>query len=358
MENILLEINNIRKRKENIEQLIKSISNEPISNEYFNKIGIDNNTYISKNIERIVKTPALMNNYEIIKCKTIKGTKTHELTIEKYNKTKLLTNMITRAFNETNDYNDVYLVVYGDFRYFGGGVTTIPTYESMPTTQEEQIFIRTNVAKSFYDNKEYLFKKGEIDFDNNFNELNNVLINPGYWLNNERHIFFNQTTSNFLRYGNILLIKDIYQMRDRLGNTHETPNKKINLLYVVAPMYIHKTQYSEKTDEDIKGDECELNKYGNQKIETYKTTINNILNVELSDNNKKKVLIVGDIGVGVYLDGQKKKTKTKKKTTAMGLTNINCIKYVREKYSEYLENKIKEKTSFDKIIYIGTLLKE
>lgn len=295
-------------------------------------LNIHKNTYIYQNIQIVNKNNYLRKNNEMIELKTTDNKRKSHVKNITYDKSNIMTNSIDIAFKEANLGKDVYLLVFGDFRYPGGGVT-LYSEKGMPKTQEEQIFIRTNACKIYRGNDNVMFNNKDQYFGDIMQELKQKVEGYGYWINDkERHFFFNRHAFRFLTGGGVYLIKDIYMLRDANGNLIDNPmkNKPINLLYAVAPMYIKPHSGKAITFTDEEGNN--LNTYGQAKVERYKQTVNNIFSFALPNSKKKKVLIFGKFGMGVYIENDRHKL--------MGLSNRNNIEYVKGEYNNYIQQNI------------------
>lgn len=316
-------------------------------------LDIHSNTWIYDNIKVMNNNPYLRDNYKMIEMNTTQYKKKSKIIPIKYDKDEAKTNKdvnaIDIAFREANNGNDVYLLVYGDFRYPGGGVTTTEN-NYMPTTQEEQIFIRTNACKIFNDTTKIFNKYDRKEF----NDLKEHIGQWGYLVNNTRHYFFKKDIMTQLTSGNVYLIKDVYMIRDSHGNlVNPSHYKPINLLYAVAPMYIrrHEIYGKEFSDEDKYG---KLKKFATDKIVRYKTTVNNIFSLDLPTKQNKNILMFGNFGMGVYLNpyGSKlRESDSKPSNGIMGLFNKPNIIYVIDEYIKYINAQI-HNTVYDTIYNI------
>jgi phenolic acid decarboxylase len=257
--------------------------------------------------------------------------------------------MVQVAFsNINNDNNEVYLVVYGDPRYPGGGYINS---DHIPKSQEEQVFIYTSLSLLSLDNdytkncakvyeKVFEIKTKRYD-ENNINVSCYSKPKTGLYL-----MLFEPKMCEKLFNGKIYLIQgNIHKIRnhDETQTVIENPErgKKINIIYACAPLYHDGMNTNGEYDEE----KIEKN------LKQYKDTVMDILQTNFGGNEKKKkILLFGNFGMGVFLEkggpksgsGFTKQDKTR--------NNTNIIRYIKALYTKFIVDTIKDNgTVFDQI---------
>jgi len=345
MEILLKNIDILQQRKTNIQKLIGLInistmdvpigvpssvpSSVPLTLHppIITPVNIKQGTYMDENIVIVNKNEYLRQNNGMPELELTTQKKKSTFVDLRYNKSNIRTNYIDRAFAESTGGKNVYLLVYGDFRYVGGGVCDI-TNDHMPKTQEEQIFIRTNACKIYGGNEDKIFDNRNND---ELLKLEKGMNEYGYRLNKGRQYLFKHDIFKKLTGGTVYLIKDVYMLRDKDGKLIDDfkKYKPINLIYAVAPMYIKPTIINGRlfTDEESSN---KLNIFGLEKIKRYQTTVDNIMSVKLPDSTKPNVLMLGKFGMGVYVINSK--------STHMGLKHEKNQRDVIGEYKKHIDN--------------------
>lgn len=357
MNELLNIIDKIHERRESIKKMQVVHNPVPQPLPQIDLSVVDPNTWMHENIVTINKNDNLRKNNQMEKLHTtktnLKKTNVMQMTYDFKNP---ITNSIDLAFqlaNESKD-NNIYLLVFGDFRYVGGSAAGTPKTRGIPGTQEEQIFIRTNVCKIYHGNNDIIFNKYD---GKSFKDLQIKLGEYGFWVNPTRQYFYKESASNYLVQGGVYLIRDVYMIRAANGDPVSNPdtNNPINLIYAVAPMYFKRHRLTnwgeavhpkhknatgiEFTDEQFIRNKHRLNKHGLGKIEQYKKTVQNIFSLQLPTPNNN-ILMFGSFGMGVYVS---------RKGSSMGLEYNENINYVMDEYKKYINDNI-HNTVYD-IIY-------
>ena len=87
-----------------------------------NASNISNQTYIYENIQIVNNNSFLRKNNKMIGLKPTGVKKKSQVNNIEFNTRDINKNSIDIAFREANKGKNVYLLVFGDFRYVGGGV--------------------------------------------------------------------------------------------------------------------------------------------------------------------------------------------------------------------------------------------
>lgn len=265
------------------------------------------------------------------------------------------TDMVNFAFNQAKLGKNVYMVVNGDPRYVGGFFSqgsndTRGKFRvgNMPSTQEEQVFIRTT---AFY---LYFNELGKKINRTNYQSLQSFL--QSYLKDSYPNIVVSSSTSQYifnndisksLIDGNIYIIKNVRLIRDLKGNLLKPDEQNkyppINLIYATAPIFSIYLDRANTTDPIIQ-----------QMISKYQSVINHIFNanIETSENN---VLVFSGLGKGVFLQKPSDRSTTTGLSTNIEIynpTNNQLIDWDNDYYfnnvlNKYIKLDINRRYNFD-----------
>lgn len=317
----------------------KNIQDVKVQKMDLNKL-LNTKTYAYENMSIVENNAIFSMKSKIID--VVKGgdITTTDVSLIEYRPNDTQTNSIDRAFEEAKNGRNVYLTVFGDFRYAGGGFSRIKDDGSMPKTQEEQVFIRTNLCKIYNDNDKIIHRDDHQEIERCRQYMNTL----GYTFNKERDFFFSVEMMKRLLNGDVFLINDVYLIRDSYGKLLINADKPINIIYVAAPMYQKKMAFNKPNGvvDNTRLQPDHIHTFNiNRKIQIYNRIIKNIFNAKLETTNN--VLMFGALGFGVYLEN--------KQHPFMGLTDAKLIDMIKNTYIDIILSNI-YKTTFDKIYNI------
>lgn len=196
-------------------------------------------------------------------------------------------NMIDDAFKIPNST----LNIYGDYRYPGGKYYASTKNEPMPPTQEEQIFIRTDISR-LVENSKYIcdrkFYGCNINSAHGDHKTYPYLWN-GLIIKSDYNVSY-----KFQKESLIMMMDNVHILRDKDGRLYDSvhPENKIKCAYAVAPLV---DIWDLRNMDEI--------------FEQYRKTIHNLFH-----SSNGGVLLTGGLGMGFYI------------TKNINISNINELK--------------------------------
>lgn len=226
--------------------------------------------------------------------------------------------MIEWAYkNALDKNNDVDFHIFGDYRYCGGGYFKTYMDKQLPTTQEENVFVRTSILMPLYS---YGIKHNLI-CDRTKNKdcymhpttRDNIDDYPLLWSKDYVDKFLN---------GDIIRINNVPLIRDNKGcllNDIDICNN-VNFIYSVAPLWENNDVFNM-----------------NMMYDRYRKVVRNVYR-NSKQTNKKRILFTGKFGMGYYIEKNIKDTALQNE--------------IRKNYIDIIKKELTT-TSYDEIYLCG-----